>query len=139
MSSSHDEIAEEICDNLRPLKSRVGDLHFAVIQRIDLINEVYPQLQPMSRGRLIKLKATKADNAAAALQAAIRELQDIFESAVLPLVQMHELNEHLLTLRQASAVLKHCRGPDPRLDTLKWLCANVAYGLILEFSKRPPT
>ena len=30
MSSLHDEIAEEICNNLRPLKSRVGDLHSAV-------------------------------------------------------------------------------------------------------------
>jgi hypothetical protein len=30
MSSFHDEIAEEICNNLRPLKSRVGDLHSAV-------------------------------------------------------------------------------------------------------------
>jgi hypothetical protein len=139
MSSSHDEIAEEICDNLRPLQSRVGDLHFAVTQGIDLLNEVYPKLQPVSRMRLIRLKATKANNAAAALQAAIRELQDVFEPAVLPLVQTQQLNEHLLTLRQTLALLKHCRGPHPRMDTLKWLCANVAYGLILEFSKRPPT
>ena len=87
MSRSHDEIAEEICDNLRPLKRRVGDVHSAVIQRIDLINEVYPKLQPVSRVRLIKLKATKADNAAAALQAAILELQKLFESAALPSVQ----------------------------------------------------
>jgi hypothetical protein len=139
MSSSHDEIAEEICDNLRPPKGGVGDLHSVVIKRIELINEVYPKLQPVSRMRLIKLKATKADNVAAALQAAIRELQDVFEPAVLPLVQTHELNGHLRTLRQTLALLKHCRGPDPRLDTLKWLCANVAYGLILEFSKRAPT
>jgi hypothetical protein len=58
MSSSHDEIAEEICNNLSPLKSRVGDLHSAVIQRIDMVKEVYPKLQPVSRVRLTKLKAT---------------------------------------------------------------------------------
>jgi hypothetical protein len=139
MSRSHDEIAEEICDNLRPLKSRVGDVHSALIQRIDLINEVYPKLRPVSRVRLIKLKATKADNAAAALQAAILELQKLFEPAVMPSVQTHELNESLRRLRQTLAVLKHCRGPHPRMDSRKWLCANVAYGLFREFSKRTPT
>ena len=77
MSSSHDEIAEEICNNRSPLKSRVGDLHSAVIQRIDMVKEVYPKLQPVSRVRLTKLKATgdRVLNAAAvsALMARVSE------------------------------------------------------------------
>jgi hypothetical protein len=115
MSSSRDEIAEEICNNLSPLKSRVGEVHSAVIQRIALINEVYPQLRPVSRVRLIKLKATKADNAAAALQAAILELQKLFKPAVLPLVQTHELTGHLRTLRRTRS-----GDTSARQGPLKW-------------------
>jgi hypothetical protein len=122
-SLPHAAAVDDIAEHLRPLKPGVGDPGPGIVLAIDATRTVAPQLAPVLRWREIR---DKADRACKALSTLINEM------APRP-------PPFLVQALEWADMWRHVEGPDPRLDVLKWLCANTACLLIEQFSEKEPS
>jgi hypothetical protein len=115
---------EDIVAELKPLRPDTGDPRPDIIVAIDLIKKVAPSLAPMLRWREMR---DDADRAEKALSALLNKMGAMPAPAV------------LVQARNEVEMWHHVEGPDPKLDVVKWLCANTACSLIEQFSNKEPS
>jgi type I site-specific restriction endonuclease len=120
--SHKDNLIEEICNQLRPLKKKNVNIASEVRQRLELFDKVNPKLMPVTNAKAI-------NTAAKLFRAKFRKDKLDLLRETLPYI--------FKALDEQFEQLEKIEGPDVRFDTSKWLTAEFARILIKEFSKRP--
>jgi len=123
MPRSSEDIGEEICDSLRPLRRRIGvdAIRPDVENALQFFREQVPFVLSVPPGRQLAKRAAKA-------RAALASYADLAEFA-----------PALATLDMQLQRLERSFGPVPQFGRLKWFSADCARILIVEFSSRPPS
>jgi hypothetical protein len=124
-SRSHQDIIDEICEQLQPLKLADVDIANAVEARLKQAHSIYSRLRPVTNAKPIN-KAAKLFRAK-------------FHKDKLAGLLQETLPEHFKELDQQLAGLEKITGPDVRFDTSIWVTVSIAKGLIKQYSHKAPT
>jgi hypothetical protein len=134
----HAEIAEEICDHLRPLKRRGADVQPEVEKQIALLVRMAPDIDRLPRiGGDVRRQAANARKALGQLRTELARAP--LQSFIGPHIAISQSVECLDRLDEILANVKLIKAPDPRSKPMQWVCAESADALIYQFSREPAT
>jgi hypothetical protein len=131
------DIAEEICNHLRPLKQRGADVQSEVEERIALLVKIAANVDQWPRVADVRRQAAEARKTLAQLR--IELAREPLRPFIGPHISISQSVECLDRLDEILANTRLIKGPDPRSKPMQWLCAESADALIYEFSTKPAT
>ena len=125
--SRKEDIIQEICEQLRPLKPTDVNVNIAEVvkDRLEQAHLIYSKLRLVTNAKPINKAAKK--------------FRDKFHNDKLGKLLKETLPEHFKELDAQLEQLEKITGPDIRFDTSIWVNAAIAKGLIKQYSQKAPT
>jgi hypothetical protein len=133
------DIVDDIVDNLRPLKRGVRgrEVAKAALLHIKIVRDVAAHFAQFGPAAVIRERAADAVAALVALEKALPHSTDTVSVCASCGWETPRSWFDFASTRERIELMQHIIGPDPRMNTLHWLCAHQAIGLVNEFSEKP--